>query len=172
MALSGKTMFNALQGRLARRLAELTPGDLEISFFSNSGAEAVEGALKLARAATGRARIVATRNAFHGKTLGALSASGRDAFRVPFDPLLADVSHVEYGDSAALDAALEDAACFVVEPVQGEGGVIVPPDGYLRAARAACDAHGALLRWPTRCRPGSGAAARCSAATTRVWYRT
>jgi putrescine aminotransferase len=145
MALSGKTMFNALQGRLARRLAELTPGDLEISFFSNSGAEAVEGALKLARAATGRARIVATRNAFHGKTLGALSASGRDAFRVPFDPLLADVAHVEYGDSAALDAALEDAACFVVEPVQGEGGVIVPPDGYLRAARAACDAHGALL---------------------------
>jgi putrescine aminotransferase len=145
IALSGKTMFNALQGRLARRLAEITPGDLQISFFANSGAEAVEGALKLARAATGRSKIVATRNAFHGKTLGALSASGRETFQGPFRPLLADVTHVAYGDAAELDDALRGAACFIVEPVQGEGGVVVPPSGYLRAARAACDRHGALL---------------------------
>jgi putrescine aminotransferase len=78
MALSGRTMFNPLQGRLAKRLAQLTPGDLQISFFANSGTEAVEGALKLARAATRRTKVVATIDAFHGKTLGALSASGSE----------------------------------------------------------------------------------------------
>ncbi|MBC5799034.1 MAG: aspartate aminotransferase family protein [Candidatus Eremiobacteraeota bacterium] len=145
MSLSGKTMFDPLVGRLAKRLAEITPGDLAISFFANSGTEAVEGALKLARAATGRTKVVATQNAFHGKTLGALSVSGRDAYKAPFAPLLADVVHLPYGDSAVLASALADAAAFVVEPVQGEGGIVVPPLGYLSAARAACDASGALL---------------------------
>jgi putrescine aminotransferase len=145
MALSGKTMFEPLVGRLARELASVTPGDLAISFFANSGAEAVEGALKLARAATGREKIVATTGAYHGKTFGALAASGRDAYKAPFGPMLANVVHVPYGDSDALDAALHDAAAFIVEPVQGEGGVVVPPLGYLRRARAACDASGAVL---------------------------
>jgi putrescine aminotransferase len=145
MALSGKTMFEPLLGRLARRLAELTPGDLAISFFCNSGAEAVEGALKLARAATKRTTIVATANAFHGKTFGALAASGNDAYRAPFGPLVPGVVRVPYGDGEALDEALVGAAAFIVEPVQAEGGVIVPPLGYLTRARAACDATGALL---------------------------
>jgi putrescine aminotransferase len=145
MALSGKTMFEPLVGRLARALAGIAPGDCSISFFANSGTEAVEGALKLARAATKRARIVATSNAYHGKTMGALAASGRDAYKEPFGPLLADVVHVPYGDVAALADALHDAAAFIVEPVQGEGGVVVPPAGYLRAARELCDADGALL---------------------------
>jgi putrescine aminotransferase len=145
MALSGRTMFNPLMGRLARRLAELTPGDLQISFFGNSGAEAVEGALKLARAATGRTKIVATHDAFHGKTFGALSVSGTDAFRTPFAPLLAEVVHVSYGDATVLAGALEDAAAFIVEPVQAEGGVNVPPPDYLAEARAHCDRTGALL---------------------------
>jgi putrescine aminotransferase len=145
MALSGKTMFEPLVGRLARALAGIAPGDCSISFFANSGTEAVEGALKLARAATKRARIVATSNAYHGKTMGALAASGRDAYKAPFGPLLADVVHVPYGDVAALADALHDAAAFIVEPVQGEGGVVVPPAGYLRAARELCDADGALL---------------------------
>ncbi len=145
MSLSGKTMFDPLLGRLARRLAALAPGDLSVSFFANSGTEAVEGALKLARAATGRAKIVATHGAFHGKTLGALSVSGRDAYKQPFAPLLADIVHVPYGDAAALSAVLREAAAFIVEPVQGEGGIVVPPPGYLRAARAACDAASALL---------------------------
>src|SRR5450755_1963316 len=101
MALSGRTMFNPLLGRLARRLAELTPGDLKISFFANSGTEAVEGALKLARAATHRAKLVGTDGAFHGKTFGALSVSGREAFRAPFAPLLADAVHAPYGDLEA-----------------------------------------------------------------------
>jgi putrescine aminotransferase len=145
MALSGKTMFEPLVGRLARALAAIAPGDCSISFFANSGTEAVEGALKLARAATKRVRIVATTNAYHGKTMGALAASGRDAYKTPFGPLLADVVHVPYGDVAALADALHDAAAFIVEPVQGEGGVVVPPLGYLRSARELCDADGALL---------------------------
>jgi len=145
MALSGKTMFNPVLGRAARKLAERAPGDLQISFFCNSGAEAVEGALKLARAATKRRKIVATHGAFHGKTFGALSASGREYFRDAYQPLLADFEHVAYGDAAILDDALREAAAFIVEPVQGEGGVIVPPPGYLRAVRDACDRAGALF---------------------------
>jgi putrescine aminotransferase len=145
LALSGKTMFNAPLGRLARKLAEITPGDLAISFVANSGTEAVEGALKLARAATGRSALVAARGAFHGKTLGALSVGGRAQYQEPFRPLLGDVRTVPYGDAGALEGALEGAAAFIVEPVQGEGGVVVPPDGYLRAARALCERFGALL---------------------------
>ena len=145
MALSGHTMFNPLLGRLARRLAELTPGDLKISFFANSGTEAVEGALKLARAATKRAKLVGMQGAFHGKTFGALAVSGRDAFRAPFGPLLADVVHAPFGDLDALAALVDDAAAVIVEPVQGEGGVNVPPDGYLRGVRALCDRSGAVF---------------------------
>jgi putrescine aminotransferase len=145
MSLSGKTMFNVMLGRAARRLAELTPGDLQISFWCNSGTEAIEGAIKLARAATGRAKIVSTIDAFHGKTMGALSVSGRETFQTPFRPLLDGFAQVPYGDAAALDDALRDAAAFIVEPVQGEGGVNVPPAGYLRAVREACDRSGALF---------------------------
>ncbi len=145
IALSGKTMFDPLLGRAAKRLAEIAPGDLQISFWCNSGTEAVEGAIKLARAATGRAKIVATEGAYHGKTLGALSASGRDTFRTPFQPLLAPMEHVPFADLRALDDALHDAAAFIVEPVQGEGGVNVPPIGYLREAKRACERAGALL---------------------------
>ena len=145
IALSGRTMFNPLMGRLAKRLAELTPGDLAISFFANSGTEAIEGALKLARAATKRTKIVGTHDAYHGKTFGALSASGRDAFKTAYLPLLPDVVHVPFGDAAALDAALVDAAAFIVEPIQAEGGVNLPPPGYLRAVRTACDRTGALF---------------------------
>ena len=145
MALSGRTMFNPLMGRLARRLAEIAPGDLQISFFANSGTEAVEGALKLARAATKRTKIVGTHNAFHGKTFGALSASGREYYRSAYAPLLPDVVHVAFGDLDALAAQVADAAAFVVEPIQAEGGVNLPPPGYLRAARECCDRTGALL---------------------------
>jgi len=145
MPLSCKTMPDALVGKLARELAQITPGDLAISFFCNSGAEAVEGALKLARAATKRVKIAATENAFHGKTLGALSVSGREAYKAPYRPLLENVAHVPFGDAGALEGALDGAAAFIVEPVQGEGGVNVPPRGYLARARELCDRAGALL---------------------------
>jgi putrescine aminotransferase len=145
MSLSGKTMFNVMLGRASKRLAQLAPGDLQISFFCNSGAEAVEGAIKLARAATKRHKIVATRGAYHGKTLGALSASGRDYFKEAYAPLLQDVTHVDYGDARALEQQLVDAAALVVEPVQGEGGVNVPPLGYLREVREMCTNTGTLF---------------------------
>ena len=145
LSLSGKTMFNVMLGRAAKRLAQLAPGDLQISFWCNSGTEAVEGAIKLARAATGRRKIVATADAYHGKTIGALSVSGRETFQTPFRPLLADVEQIPFNDVSALDSALVDAAAFIVEPVQGEGGVNVPAAGYLRAVRDACDRAGALF---------------------------
>jgi putrescine aminotransferase len=145
ISLSGKTMFNVLLGRAARRLAELAPGDLQISFWCNSGTEAIEGAIKLARAATRRAKIVSTLDAYHGKTLGALSVSGRENFQSRFRPLLADSMSIPYGETDSLDEALRDAAAFVVEPVQGEGGVNVPPTGYLKAVREACDRNGTVF---------------------------
>ncbi|HEY8297189.1 MAG TPA: aspartate aminotransferase family protein [Candidatus Baltobacteraceae bacterium] len=145
MSLSGKTMFNVMLGRASRKLAEMTPGDLQISFWANSGTEAVEGAIKLARAATKRSKIVGTENGYHGKTMGALSASGREYFKTEYRPLVPDMTHVAFGDAACLEEALRDAAAFIVEPVQGEGGVNIPAAGYLRAAREACDRAGALL---------------------------
>ncbi len=144
--MSVRTMPSAPQAELAERLAHLSPGDLQYAFFCNSGAEAVEGALKLARLATGRPRFVAMREAFHGKTLGALSATGREYYRAPFEPLVPGFTHVPFGDAAAVDAAIgPETAAVILEPVQGEAGVIVPPPGYLRAVREICDRRRVLL---------------------------
>ena len=144
--MSVRTMPSAPQAELAERLGRLTPGDLQYSFFCNSGAEAVEGALKLARLATGRPGIVAMSDAFHGKTFGALSATGREHYRRPFEPLVPGFTHVPFGDLAALEAAVgPETAAVILEPIQGEAGVIVPPVGYLRAVRDLCDRRGILL---------------------------
>lgn len=146
MPLSSKVLFDKPMADLAELLAKITPGDLQYSFFVNSGAEAVEGSLKLARLHTGRTKIIATTNSFHGKTLGALSATGREMFRDPFQPLLTGFSHVPFGDVDSLrDAVDDDTAAVIVEPIQGEGGIIVPPDTYLAAVREICDKTGALL---------------------------
>ncbi|MBX6377584.1 MAG: aspartate aminotransferase family protein [Clostridia bacterium] len=146
LPVSLRTFVNEPAVRLAERLAQVSPGRLQYAFFCNSGAEAVEAALKLARLATGRLEVVAAHGAFHGKTLGALSATGNPAYRGPLEPLLGHVRHVPFGDAGALAAAVSDAtAAVILEPIQGEGGVIVPPEGYLAAARDVCDRHGALL---------------------------
>src|SRR5579864_9822342 len=145
MALSSRVMFNAQTAALAKALADLAPGDLKISFFSNSGTEAVEAALKLARLSTKRKHLVSTLNGYHGKTMGSLTATGRDIFRQKFEPLVPEFEHVPFGDLQALDRALAGAAAFIVEPVQCEGGVIIPPEGYLRGARELCNRHGALF---------------------------
>lgn len=145
MALSSRVMFNAQTANLAKALADLAPGDLKISFFSNSGTEAVEAALKLARLSTKRKHLVSTFNGYHGKTMGSLTATGRDIFREKFEPLVPEFEHVPFGDLEALDRALPGAAAFIVEPVQCEGGVVVPPDGYLRGVRELCTKHGALF---------------------------
>lgn len=139
--------LNPLAAALAHNLARVTPGDLERVFFCNSGTEAVEGALKLARAATGREKIVYCRNSFHGKSFGSLSVTGREKYQRPFAPLLPGCEAVPYDDLEALEAKLAggDVAAFIVEPIQGEGGVIVPHDGYLKGARDLCDRYGSLL---------------------------
>jgi len=146
LPLSSKTFLNKPLADLAERLANLTPGNLQYSFFCNSGAEAVEGALKFARMATGRPAFISTHGSYHGKTLGALSASGRNKYKDPFRPLLETFHFVDYGDTDAIAAALnETIAAVILEPIQGENGILVPPDGYLKAVRELCDAHGALL---------------------------
>ena len=146
MPMCGKVLFNRPMADLSEALAEITPGDLQYSFFVNSGTEAVEGCLKMARLTTGRPKFVAAANAFHGKTMGSLTATGRDLYREPFKPLLNGFSHVPFGDIAALEAAVdEETAAVILEPVQGEGGIIVPPSGYLTQAKAICEAKGALL---------------------------
>ncbi|MDO3704266.1 acetylornithine transaminase [Micromonospora sp. C28SCA-DRY-2] len=114
-------------------------------FFANSGAEANEAAFKLSRL-TGRTHVVATTGGFHGRTMGALALTGQPAKADPFRPLPGEVSHVDYGDVAALEAAVTDATAMVIlEPIQGENGVVVPPTGYLAAARRITARHGALL---------------------------
>jgi putrescine aminotransferase len=146
MPMSVRAMPRRPEAELAALLAEVTPGDLRYSFFCNSGAEAVEGALKLARLVTGRPGFVATEGAFHGKTFGALSATGRDKYRKPFEPLVPGFRHVPFGDVDALAEAVDrSVAAVVVEPIQGEGGVRLPPDDYLPRVREICDRAGALL---------------------------
>jgi len=114
-------------------------------FFCNSGAEANEVAFKISRL-TGRTKVVAAQNAFHGRTMGALALTGKPAAREPFVPLPGEVTHVPYGDVESLAAAVgDDTAAVFLEPIMGEGGVVVPPDGYLAAAREITSRHGALL---------------------------
>lgn len=146
MPLSVRLMANEPMGELAELLAEVTPGDLQYVFLCNSGAEANEGAIKLARASTGRPEIISTIGAFHGKTLGALSVSGREKYKKPFEPLLPGVTLVPYGDADAVAAAITPrTGAVIVEPIQGENGVVLPPPGYLRGLREICDRSGALL---------------------------
>lgn len=146
MPMCGKVLFNCQMADLAEALAEITPGELQYSFFVNSGTEAVEGCLKVARLATKRTKFVAANNAFHGKTMGSLTATGRDLYRDPFKPLLDGFTHVPYGDIAAMEAAVtEETAAVILEPIQGEGGIIVPPAGYLRQVKELCEAKGALF---------------------------
>ncbi|MFI1200222.1 aspartate aminotransferase family protein [Streptomyces sp. NPDC020883] len=131
----------------ARALISVAPTGLQYAFFANSGTEAVELTMKLARA-NGCRRLIAARGGFHGKTLGALSATGNDRYRTGLEPLLPDVEFVPFGDVDALKATLRDnptRACVLLEPVQAEGGVRIPPEGYLGQVRELCDEFRALL---------------------------
>jgi len=152
MALNSQELLEPWRAALARVLAEVTPGDLQNSFFINNGTDAIEGAIKLARLYTRRHTFVSTIGGFHGKSMGSLSLMGKASFREPFQSGLQDVRFVPYGDATALEDELRrcDAvgtyvAGVVLEPVQGEAGGVVPPDDYLPRARAACTRYGALL---------------------------
>ncbi len=142
-----QTQVSPLQAALAHDLAEITPGDLEMVFFSNSGTEAVESGLKLARGAMGDGAFVYCTGAFHGKTLGALSVGGREKYKTPFQPLLSGTVEIPFGDADALERVLKSqrVAAFIMEPIQGEGGVVVFPEGYLRNVRELTYRYDALL---------------------------
>ena len=130
---------------LSSKLLSMTGDKNARAYFCNSGAEANEAALKLSRK-TGRTRIVATKEAFHGRTMGALSLTGQPSKRDPFKPLIKGITHVPYGDMGAmLRKVNRKTAMVIVEPIMGEAGVIVPPHGYLQALRELCDETGALL---------------------------
>lgn len=152
MALSSQELLDPLRGALANLLGELAPGDIQNAFFINNGADAVEGAMKLARLYTGRAGFIATLRGFHGKSYGALSIMGKAEYRHPFEPLLEDVYFVPFGEADAVEEELRraqlvghDIAAVIVEPIQGEAGAIVPPDDYWPRLRTICDEYDVLL---------------------------
>ncbi len=139
-------VYTRPQLELAARLDRVTPENVHRSFFVSSGAEANEGALKLAHRATGRARFVATDGSFHGRTLGAMGMLGQEKYRAHWSAIIREARFVPYGDLAAAESALDgEVAAMVVEPVQGEGGVVVPQEGYLEGLARACESAGALL---------------------------
>ncbi len=142
----GSGYATPVRSAFLERLLSLLPPSFATVFLSNSGTEAVEAAIKIARSSTGRPKVVAARRGFHGRTLGALSATWRRELREPFEPLVPEFVHVPYNEPEALASAVDDRTALVLlEPVQGEGGVHIATPEYLRAARAACDRTGALL---------------------------
>ncbi|MDL2280291.1 aspartate aminotransferase family protein [Selenomonadales bacterium OttesenSCG-928-I06] len=146
MPLSSKLLFSKATGDLAELLAEITPGDLTYSFITNSGTESVEGSLKLACVHTGRKKVVSALNAFHGKSIGSLSVSGRDLYRKPFESLLFDVELVPFNDIPTIENVVdEDTAAVILEVIQGEGGIIIPSEDYLPKVRELCNKTGAIL---------------------------
>ena len=151
-ALHSQELLDPVRGYLAKAVAQIKPGDLQYCFFTNGGAEANEMALKLARVATGGRWYVSTVNAFHGKSMGAVSMGGKDTYRIPYTPMVQQVIHVEYGNAEDARKAIknliavgEKVAAFIVEPVQGEAGIIIPPKGYLKEIRAICDEYGVAM---------------------------
>lgn len=145
-------MLDSLRAHLAKVLAHLLPGNLQYGFFINSGTEAVDGAMKLAKLHTGKSGFISTEKAFHGKTLGALGLMGKAMFREPLLPLLDGIRHVPFGNADAVEQTILSAhqvgdgiAAVVIEPIQGEAGAIVPPDDYLPRLREICDRHKVLL---------------------------
>lgn len=151
-ALHSQELVDPLRGYLAKILAMATPGDLQYAFFCNGGAEAVEMALKLARLASGKHYYISTVNGFHGKSYGAVSMGGKGTYRKPYLPMIQGVQHVEYGDADAAEKAIknliavgETVAAMIVEPIQGEAGIILPPEGYLKKLRKICDQYDVCL---------------------------
>jgi acetylornithine/LysW-gamma-L-lysine aminotransferase len=138
--------YNPVRARLAEKLVSLAPNRLKKVFFCNSGAEAVEGAIKFARASTGKTGIIAAMRGFHGKTFGALAATWGPEYQKPFEPMLAGITHVPYNNFAKLKESVnKDTAAVILEPVQGEGGVRVGDKDFFRAVRDLCDSQGILF---------------------------
>ncbi len=138
--------YNDKRAEFIEKLVRITPEGLDKAFLSNSGAESVECAIKLARKASGKTEIIALMGAFHGKTMGALSATWDKKYREPFMPLIPDIKHVAPDNADKIREAITDkTAAVLMEPIRGEGGVRVPPDGYLQAVREICGEKNILL---------------------------
>lgn len=138
--------YNDARAQCLERLSRITPEGIDRFFLCNSGTEAVEGAIKFARMATGRKRVVAAMRGYHGKTLGSLSATWDKKYRDPFAPLVPDFVHAPYNNAAEFEKAIDDqTAAVILEPVQGEGGVRPATAGFFQAVRKACDDRGVLL---------------------------
>jgi len=133
------------QVRFAELLANNIPDPLDTTYFVNSGSEAIEGALKLAKRYTGRSHILAFKNAYHGSTHGAMSVMGSEFFKTAYRPLLPDIEFLEFNNEADLERINSKTACVLVEPIQGEGGIISPKNNFLTKLRKACDKTGTLL---------------------------
>ena len=151
-ALHSQELVDPLRGYLAQLVAMITPGDLQYAFFCSGGAEAVEMALKLARLASGKHYFISMVDGFHGKSMGAVSCTGKGDYRTPYLPIIQGVQHVEFGNAEAVETAIrnliavgESVAAVIVEPIQGEAGIIVPPDDYLPELREICDRYDVLL---------------------------
>ena len=145
--LSSRALVNPIVGSAAETLASVTPEGLEFVYFGSSGTEATEAALKIA-CLNGKHKLIAMHNGYHGKTLGALSVTGRDVYRDPFAPLLPPVSFVTFGNIEELEEAVcatGEQGCVILEPVQAEGGVVIPPEGYLSEVESLCRRYGAFL---------------------------
>ena len=138
-------MIQSPQVKYAGKLAELLPKNLDVCYFVNSGSEAIEGAIKLARKFTGKSRIIYFRNAYHGSTLGALSVQGNEKYKKAFRPLIPDTLCIDYNDFTALNEIDNHTACVIAEPVQAEAGVIYPAEGFLPELRKKCSENEALL---------------------------
>ncbi len=146
MTCSPAYFYNEVRAELLEKLAEITPEGLNQSFLCNSGTEAIEASLKFARHHTGKKEIIATMRGFHGRTLGSLSATWKRKYSQPFKPLVPGFSHVPYGDLDKLEEEIsEETAAVLLEPIQGEGGIHTPPEGYLTGVREICDDNGVLL---------------------------
>lgn len=146
MPLSSKIFFNPLMAELAEKLAQYCAGGLKYCFFCSSGTEAVEGSIKIARLATGKTGIISTTNSFHGKTMGSLSISGREVYKNGCGPLLPETTQIAFNDPEALLSAIDEhTAAFITEPIQGEGGINMPSNGYFEKVRKICSDKGILF---------------------------
>jgi acetylornithine/LysW-gamma-L-lysine aminotransferase len=138
--------YNDKRAEFTQKLVNITPKGLDKAFLSNSGAESVECAIKLARKATGKTEIIAVMGAYHGKTMGALSLTWDKKYREPFMPLVPDIKHVAPDNADKIREAITDkTAAVILEPIRGEGGIRVPPDGFLQQVREICTEKGVLL---------------------------
>jgi acetylornithine/LysW-gamma-L-lysine aminotransferase len=140
------SLYNDARAEFLETLTSCSPKGLDAAFLSNSGAEAVEVAIKLGRKVTGKKGLIAMKGAYHGKTAGALSATWSKRYREPFEPLLQGVKHVENGDLGSLEREVDaDIGAVILEPIQGEGGIVLPPKEFIRGVREICDKKNLLL---------------------------